>query len=79
MERKYTDREYETAKYNIEMAILGGIAETAALHGMAYNAHSKPTIDAIVNAVYEKLTFKPILWSLIAVAEQGGVQSPKPR
>jgi hypothetical protein len=73
MGRKYSDREYAMAESNIKTSIIGGIAETAPLSGLAYNEHSKPTIDAMVDAIYRHLSLEPKLWSLIAIAEKGGV------
>jgi hypothetical protein len=72
--KKYSDQEYATAEYNVRSSILQGIAETAHLHNIQYNEHGKPVVDAIVEAIFEKLTtFRPKLWSLIALAEKGGV------
>jgi hypothetical protein len=74
--RKYSDHEYETAEYNVRSSILQGIAETANLHNVQYNEHGNPIVDAIVDAIFQKLMFKFKLWSLIALAERGGVPKP---
>jgi len=74
--RKYSDHEYETAEYNVRSSILQGISETAYLHNIQYNKHGKPIVDAMVDTIFQKLMFKFKLWSLIALAESGGVPKP---
>jgi hypothetical protein len=70
MKRKFSDDEYATARFAIKQSILQGLAETVPLHGMVYAEVTKPIVDTVVEAIYEKLAYWPRAWSLLAIGEK---------